>query len=551
MKTSDIKSLNPVILKLLKNRGISKEEDIIEFLSDKPQKTYDPFLLSGLEAGVDLLLSAIKNEEKICIYGDYDADGITSTSILMEFLSKLTHKVEYYIPSRFSEGYGMNTAAVKKIHDRGAQVIVTVDCGSVSPKEVEYAKELGMKVIVTDHHSITDVKSDCIVINPKQEECKYPFPHLAGCGVAFKLAQGIQKKANLPKSYINELLDIVSIGTIGDIVPLVDENRTLVKHGMNILNSGRRQSIARFVSGISLTEGTIKSDQVSFAIVPHLNAAGRMKDAKIGVELFTAKDKKTIDEKVGLLAKYNQERKNIQEEAYQNCVQIVEENHKRDDFIVIHGEDIHEGIAGIVAGKLKDKYQRPVMLLVDSEEGILKGTGRSIPKVDLYEILKKQEELFTKFGGHQGACGLSMARENLKKLRAGLQEEIKHKLEEDPQLFNMDKDVDMIIEGKDITLPFAMELETLGPFGEANPKPYFALNEVKVVKPFPMGKEGTHLRFTAKCPDGALVECILFGKAQEVVDIIYSDNLVNLTGSVQFQEWRGKKKVQFLVDTMI
>ena len=230
--------LNETIIRLLNNRGIISEGDITEFLSDKPQKTYDPSLLDDISAGVDLILSEIKKGTKICIYGDYDADGITSTSLMLSVLGHLMPKerLDYYIPSRFEEGYGLNMEAVKHIAESGAGMIITVDCGSVSAEEVAYAKELGMKIVVTDHHNITDKMADCPLINPEKPGNSYPFRELSGCGVAFKTAQLIQQRAGLPKSVLTEVLDLVAIGTIGDIMPLTDENRTMVKFGLKMIN---------------------------------------------------------------------------------------------------------------------------------------------------------------------------------------------------------------------------------------------------------------------------------------------------------------------------
>ena len=240
-------NINPIIKRLLQNRGIVSEEDIREFLSDKPQKTYDPFLLPNMEAGVDLILSAVKENLNICVYGDYDADGITSTVLMMSILEHLTDRsrLSYYIPSRFEEGYGLNQEAIKAISEAGADMIITVDCGSVSFDEVEYAKELGLKILVTDHHNITDVMADCILINPKHPDSSYPFKELSGCGVAFKVAQALQKKSGMPKSVLTEVLDLVAIGTVGDIMPLLDENRTMTKFGLKVINYGKRKSLQK------------------------------------------------------------------------------------------------------------------------------------------------------------------------------------------------------------------------------------------------------------------------------------------------------------------
>lgn len=541
--------INPIIVELLAKRGIRGEAEINEFLSDKPQKTYDPFLLPDMEAGVDLLLRAIHGGKKICIYGDYDADGITSVSILMEFLGTLTQKIEYYIPSRFDEGYGLNSGAIRNIFENGAEVLLTVDCGSVSYEEVELAKKLGMEVLVTDHHSITDVQADCLLINPKRQDCRYPFRELAGCGVAFKLAQAIQRRADLPRAAINRALDLVAAGTIADVVPLLDENRTLVKHGLHIIASGVRPGLNGLIEGISLHRETIRADQIAFGIAPHLNAAGRIEDAKVAVRLLLEKEPKRIRRHVEQLVSYNHRRKSLQEEAFKKCCQIIDCHLQDRKFLVVYTEDVHEGVAGIVAGKLKERYERPAILVTPSGEG-LKGTGRSIKGVHLYEVLKSHEELFSRFGGHEGACGFSMPKENLPKLEAVLEEDMERLLDENPQLFSQGIEADLKLEGSQITLELAEALDRMGPFGSKNPKPRFLLEKTRISGQRPMG-DGRHIRFFADCRDGARVECVLFNRAEELRAVLYGEEPVDLTGTVDFQEWKGNKKVQFTVEAVI
>ena len=241
--------LNPIEIELLRKRGITEKQDIMEFISPSPRRTYDPFLMLNMERAADIILESISSDKKIFIYGDYDADGITSVAILMQSLRKLTDNVFYYIPSRFIEGYGLNTEAIHNIKEKGADLIITVDCGSVSYNEIEYAKEQGIEVIVTDHHNIDERAADCLIVNPKQEACGYPFKELAGCGVAFKLVCALQRKLELDKSFIRDVLDLVAIGTIGDIVPLVDENRTLVKYGLKALRSTKRKGLLKLLEG--------------------------------------------------------------------------------------------------------------------------------------------------------------------------------------------------------------------------------------------------------------------------------------------------------------
>lgn len=541
--------INPIIEELLHKRGITGEENIKEFLSEKPQKTYDPFLLPDLEAGVDLLLSAAEQNRRICIYGDYDADGITSVAILMEFLGSITNNLEFYIPSRFDEGYGLNADAVRKIREGGADVLVTVDCGSVSYEEVELAKELGMGVLVTDHHSITDVRADCLLINPKREDSRYPFSELAGCGVAFKLAQGIQKKMGLAKTVLNRTLDLAALGTIADVVPLLDENRTLVKYGMRIISSGVRPGLAQLIDDISLKREKLKSDHISFGIAPHLNAAGRMGDASIAASLLLAQETDAISSRVEQLIAFNSQRKKLQEDAYEYCKGIIEDYLLERKFLLVYAEGIHEGIAGIVAGKLKELYERPVILLTPSGE-YLKGTGRSITGLHLYQVLKNHEELFLRFGGHAGACGFLMERNHFQDLDAFLEEDMQRALEENPQLLTRRIESDMELEGRQVTLELAELLECLEPFGSKNPKPIFQLSHVTIARKQPMG-DGRHIRFLAECRDGCSVECVLFNKAKELEPILYGGQPVDLTGCVDLQEWKGNKRVQFMVDTVV
>ncbi len=273
--------LSSTLTKLLHQRGITGEDEIAEFLSQKPRRTYDPSLLADADAGVDFILQEIEKGSRICIYGDYDADGITATSLMLHVLRYLVppERVGYYIPSRFEEGYGLNREALGQIAERGYQAVITVDCGSVSAAEIAYAKELGLAILVTDHHTITDRMADCLLVNPKRADSGYPFRELCGCGVAFKMAQLLQKRCGLPKHVLSEVLDLAAIGTMGDIMPLLDENRTICKYGMQMINSGSRYGLRKLAEGAGLTLGHISSENISFVIVPHLNATGRMEDS--------------------------------------------------------------------------------------------------------------------------------------------------------------------------------------------------------------------------------------------------------------------------------
>ncbi len=539
--------INPKILELLSLRGISQEEDIIEFLTSKPKRTYDPFLLLNMEAGVDFILKAIKQQKNICLYGDYDVDGITSICILRIMLSHLTDRVTHYIPSRFSEGYGLNRCAIDKLKARGVDLIITVDCGSTSYEEVEYAKSIGLDIIVTDHHSIMNKKANCLLINPKQEGCPYPFKGLAGCGVAFKLAQALREKSKLPKSVTNGLLDIVAIGTIGDIVPMVDENRTLAKYGLYELNKHDRLGIKLLVDAISMSSNSLRSDQIAYCIVPHLNAAGRMKDAVIGVDLILSNEPNRAKKLASELVLHNAERKRIQEETFVQCMALKEEQCQNSLFPIIRAENAHEGITGIVAGKLKDIYEKPVIIATPCE-GLLKGTGRSTDKIDMFQILDKYKDLFIRFGGHHGACGFLMSEENFQEFRTQANIDLEDRLKQDPDLLQQKSQYDLNITGADMTLDFMEQLELMEPFGCKNRRPIFCLSAVTLSNQQRMGKEGNHARFFAHSSDGTSAECVLFSKAIQHEQQLYRTALLDLYGTLQLNVWNGTKKVQFVVD---
>ncbi|MBQ9931192.1 MAG: DHH family phosphoesterase, partial [Firmicutes bacterium] len=342
----DKEGVHPFVAELLTRRGIEGQASQEEFLSEKPTLTYDPFLLKGMEEGASMLLSAIEAGERICIYGDYDADGICATSLMLQVLGLLGAKTEYYIPSRFAEGYGLNRDAIADIHSRGVGMILTVDCGSVSVEEVEFAKSLGLKMLVTDHHSLGERICDCILINPKQPGCEYPEKELCGCGVAFKLAQALERKSEkLTKKDLNDVLDLVVMATMGDVVPLRGENRTLVKFGMKALNRRKRPGLDLLIRMAGLTPGEIKGDDIAYVIVPHLNAGGRMMTAKTAVDLLMAPDEETASPSVKLLLRNNQERKQAQEEALQKALKVIDGWTDPGKFILVDVPDAHEGIA--------------------------------------------------------------------------------------------------------------------------------------------------------------------------------------------------------------
>ena len=534
-----------IIKQIMSARGIVSPADVEEYLSDHPRRTYDPFLMKGMREGVDLILSEIDRGTRICVYGDYDADGVTSVSILMSVLKQLTDNVTWYIPSRFTEGYGLHKSAVDALHADGVGLIITVDCGITSNSEVAYAGTLGIRMVVTDHHQPGDTIPDCVVIDPKQAGETYPFRELAGCGVAYKLLQALQRQAGLPRSIVSETLDLAATGTVADIVPLQDENRTIVKYGLVSLNARSRSSLAALEEAISLEH--ISSENISFGIAPHINAAGRMEHAREAVELILAEDPEVIQDQVEKLVGYNRRRKKLQEEAYEKSEAAIRGD---EPIICLRVDGIHEGIAGIAAGKLKETYGRPVILTTPGEDGDLKGTGRSIPGVDLFCLLDGHRDLFKRVGGHKSACGFTISEENFKKLCPMLEEETEELYRKDPSLLDTGGAYDLKIRPADVTVSLAEALAKMEPFGEGNPKPRFLLQDVYVSRPAYMGENSTHVRFQA-VRDGQGAPCVFFRRAQEFRQKLEGSDPVSLIGTISAQVWNGRKRVQMIVEEIL
>ncbi|HZK02262.1 MAG TPA: single-stranded-DNA-specific exonuclease RecJ [Anaerovoracaceae bacterium] len=536
-----------IIETLLKNRGITEVNEIDEFLSDKPKLTYDPFLLKNMDEASNRIIKAVENKEKICIYGDYDADGVCGVSLLLEILGKVTDKITYYIPSRFNEGYGLNKDAISRIGEDGANLVITVDCGSGSNDEVEHARKLGIDVIVTDHHNIVGEQLPCLFINPKQKDCPYPEKNLSGCGVAFKLAQALQRKIpkQITRADLGKVLDLVAIATIGDIVPLSGENRTMVKYGLRTVNNQTRPGLSLLINSIGLEDREIKSVQIAYVIVPHLNAAGRMVSADTGVKLLTSDSEKEREEASRELIRTNKERKRLQELFFDMAVQKVEEKYLDEKIIVLNLDDAHEGVTGIVAGKLKDRFSRPAIILTPTGNNMLKGTGRSVDGLDLYAILSHCSHLFDKFGGHEGACGFTMGFEKLDILRETLRSLAETVYEKNPTVFQPKLVIDAQLSPLVLNKELISSLERLEPFGHKNPKPVFAFTRASISEPYYMGDQQQHVRFEA---DG--VKCVFFNDSPRFREFFELGKRVDLAGYPEINYWNGYEKIQFIVEDL-
>ena len=555
MPIRDSHGVPVAISKMLIRNGIS-EDKIDDFLAENPKETYDPFEFTGIKEAVDIILAALDAGREIVIYGDYDADGVTSTALLYGVFKNFSTKVDYYIPSRFIDGYGLNNAALKTIsQNHPGALLVTVDCGSTSKDEVAYAKSLGLDIIVSDHHSLEEDRiPDCLMLNPKLESNTYPFKDLSGCGVAFKLAQGIERvcaakdDARFTKQQLNELLDLVAISTIADVVPLVGENRTLVKYGLKTINERRRRGLAALLDVLDI-EDRVSSDNVAYILAPNINALGRMDTASLGVELLEGSSHSMAElyNLATTMVDNNKARRQEQEKAAKICYEQIAKNDCGEYFTVIRAEGAHEGVAGIVAGNLKEQFYRPVFICTPNEDGTLKGTGRCIPGINLHELMVKHSDLFIRFGGHAGACGFSMKEEDFQKLRDAMQEEIKAMLAENPGILTENLYIEKELSKAEKTLEFAKALKSLEPFGEGNPKPCFCIKNAAAQSVNFMGAENQHLRFYASTSDGISIPCILFRRASEFKDMLASGSLIDVAGELSINEYNGRQKLQLIV----
>lgn len=540
----------PSIVKgILLKRGF-KESEFEEFLSPHPQLAYDPFLLSGMQRGVDLLLKTIDEGKKIVIYGDYDVDGVTSVALMLKVLGCITSNIDYYIPSRLDEGYGLNKEAIKQIKDEGCDLLITVDCGIVSREETRYAAEIGLKTIVTDHHNPGDTVAEGIIINPKLPGDEYPFKGLAGVGVAYKFACAIKEKRAIPKSVITEVLELAALGTIADLMPLVDENRTIVKYGLSIMRGARNLGVSKLIDVAGLDRSKLTSTDVSFGLAPRINAAGRLGDASLGVKLLMSEDENEAESLAKKLNEINSLRRDYQQEAFEQCMEKAEEELRYGDFILVTAEGCHEGILGIVAGRIKETLERPTIIIQRNyQEGddriLYKGTGRSRGRVDLYEMLRNHEDLLVQFGGHSAACGFAIEEDNIEELKYALNEDLEMLLEEDERIMDEEVSVDTGIESEDVSLELVNCISCFEPCGKGNPKPVIMLKNSKISRWRFMGGGTVHASFNVD-----KVRCVCFNKAEQLyknIDINNQNVMYNITGYLELNEWQGHANPQFRV----
>jgi len=480
-------NVQPVVAALLVNRGLSDPVASRRFLSPALAEIHDPFLLMGMESAVARLATALKNGEKVCVYGDYDVDGITSVALLTGFFRTIGVDCFYHIPKRLEEGYGLSIEGIRTAAHQGAKVIVTVDCGITADEECRFCESLGIDLIITDHHTPDDViPRACAVVNPHQPGCPFPFKSLAGVGVAFNLLIALRNRLREEGVFsgtggpnLRKYLDLVALGTIADVVPLLDENRIFVKHGLDELTNSSRIGIEALKKAAGVS-GQVGCGTVGFRLAPRLNAAGRLEDAALGVELLLSDDRKTASDIASGLEASNTERQTLEQEMLLDVLRRVrgEPRLTGKKSIVLASRDWHPGVIGIVASRIVDIYHRPTILIaLQGDSG--RGSGRSIPKFHLHDALHACEEHLLKFGGHKYAAGLSIEESTLEAFVERF-DEIAQGVLDDADL-TPELSIDGELCGADLTPELAGAIENLSPFGMGNPEPVFIARSAKVV----------------------------------------------------------------------
>lgn len=538
------------ILNLLYNRNIKDSEEIHNFLNTSLDNIHSPLLLKDVDRAVERVLKAKENGEDIWIYGDYDVDGITSTSLCYLALSELGISPKYYIPLR-DEGYGLNKEAMDYIKSQGGKVIITVDCGISAHPEIEYANSLGLDIIVTDHHEINNGNPPAYaVINPKREDNEFPYKYLAGVGTAFMLIYALFDKLG-KKEDLYKYLDIVAIGTVADIVPLLEENRIFTKFGMEQLNRSHWLGISMLIKKIFEDYQTRKFStyDIGFIIAPIFNAAGRLEDAKRAVELFIEKDHRVCTEIINELLNNNSERKEIQETILERAIfKIENEKLFENSVLVVAEEGFHHGVIGIVASKILDRYYKPTIIMeIKPEEGIATASCRSIEGFNMIEALNSMKELFVKYGGHAGAAGFSIKIENIDEFSRRINEYAKKNIPESSLIKPVK--LDITIPAYKISYDFIDKISLLEPFGFGNPSPLFALNNCEISGLRPIGKEKTHTMFNVKKDNLEIKNCVWFN-SDDVFSEVASITHADIAFKLKLETYKDRYQYKMYVEDM-
>ena len=562
--------ISQLLCKLMVNRDIIDENIINSYINPVYKYLHSPKTMKDVVIAVDIIKRKIQENKKIRIIGDYDVDGIISVFILYTALKKCGANVDYEIPDRIKDGYGINENIVKVAYDEGVDTIITCDNGISAIDQIQYAKDLGLTVIVTDHHDVPFIEEDGVrtflssqadaIINPKQIECEYKFKSICGAGVAFKLMEALYEEIGMDKEECYKLIEFVAIATVCDVVDLIDENRIFVKNGLEMLNNSKNIGINALKKACGLEDKEITAYHLGFVIGPCLNASGRLDSAKKGLELLLMED----DEEAKNLAKeivdLNDARKNMTKEGVDRAINIIDSTDiNNDKILVVYIPDIHESLAGIVAGRVKEQYNKPTIILTKSEEGV-KGSARSIEEYNMFEGLLACKELLDKFGGHPMAVGLSLQEDKVDELRKALNNKCELTDEDLTRKIMIDSSLPL----EYLNLHLIEELNVLEPFGKGNSKPVFGVRDAKITKAILLGKDKNVLKLKLLTNNNITIDAMIFNDLEnfeskiiekygnEELDNLYNKSNNNIPMDFTFypsiNEWNGNKSIQIVVN---
>ncbi|MFC4618122.1 single-stranded-DNA-specific exonuclease RecJ [Camelliibacillus cellulosilyticus] len=533
--------LSPLTSRLLINRGLTSAVEAEQFLHIDKGDFYDPFLLDGMPVLVERVRQAIRDQEKILVFGDYDADGVTATAIMTLGLRSMGADVDFYVPHRFTEGYGPNDSALISARESGVSLVITVDTGIAAIGAAKTARAIGLDYIVTDHHEPQAELPDTLaIINPKKPGCLYPFKSLAGAGVAFKVIHALSGEAP------NALLDLATVGTVADLVPLLDENRLLVSKGIEILRKNRRPGLAALMAVSSIEPSAIDSDDIGFSIGPRINAAGRMEHAGIAVKLMMTASMADAKALADELDQLNRDRKAVVDQMTVEALSLAEDlPDDRKNILVLARNEWHEGVIGIASSRLVEKYYRPTILFsIDRETGLAKGSARSIEGFDIFQALSKCRDILPRFGGHPMAAGMTIRAEDLDELSQRLNDEAAAVLTD--EILAPTVNIDLTCRLQDLTLSELEALNALAPYGEGNPKPTVAIDQAHLADIKRIGTAKNHLKVILK-DDEVSLDGVAF-KMGELFEQIEPNARLSVMGTMQINEWNGCRKPQILIE---
>ena len=545
--------IDPVIARLIRNRDVIGDEKIREYLLGTVNELPSPWLMKDMKKAVDILEKKIQQKVKIRIIGDYDIDGVTSTYILLKGLTRIGADVDTYIPDRVADGYGIHEHLIVKAESDGIDTIVTCDNGIAAAAEIQMAKEKGMTVIVTDHHEIPYREENGerkvilppadAILNPKQYDCPYPNKNLCGAVVAFKYITALYERFNIPEKELEDYYELAAIATVGDVMDLQGENRILVKEGLRRLKNTQNKGLQELIRVNALEDAKITAYHIGFVLGPCINASGRLDTAARSLALLNAQTKEEAAKLAGDLTALNQSRKALTEKGKEEAIQLIETTElKNDRVLVVYLPECHESLAGIIAGRIREKYHKPAFVLTKGEKSA-KGSGRSIESYSMYEELVKCADLMVQFGGHPMAAGLSIEEENIEKFRRQLNENCT--LTEEDLRPKVVIDVPMPVSY--ITKELVEQISLLEPFGKGNTKPIFAQKGLRVLDSNIIGKNKNVVKLKLLDPQGVTMEGIYFGEAEDFVNFIRERNSISVTYYPEINRFRGRESLQIII----